>query len=160
MVLPNSWGALQSCAGAVLAAQWSPEGDGNVIAQLKLKWLTLGDEAEVEQRASTRKKVSMAAKVAVGGGAVDCTIRDISASGVQLLAPSVLRLPDEVHLLVLSEGLLIHAQRIWARFPLCGCRFINVEDIRRSAHPQAGPLRQAWESWRVQQQAGVDVSPV
>jgi len=72
-------------------------------------------EAEAEQRASPRRKVSMAAKVAVGGGAVDCTVRDISESGVQLLAPAVLRLPDEVHLLILSEGLLIHAQRIWER---------------------------------------------
>lgn len=123
-------------------------------AQQQLDQLTLPEEAELEQRASPRKKVSMAAKVAVGGGAVDCTVRDISASGVQLLAPSVLRLPDEVHLLILSSGLLIHGQRIWARFPLCGLRFINVEDIRRSTHPRAAPLRDAWENWRVQQQAG------
>lgn len=122
-----------------------------MIAQLKPRWLTLGREAPVEQRASPRKKVSMAAKVAIGGGAVDCTVRDISESGVQLLAPSVLRLPDEVHLLILSEGLLVHAQRIWSRFPLCGLRFINVEDIRRSAHPQAGPLKEAWQNWRDQQ---------
>jgi hypothetical protein len=101
----------------------------------------------------------MAAKVAVGGGAVDCTIRDISASGVQLLAPSVLRLPEEVHLLILAEGLLIHAERVWARFPLCGLRFISVEDIRRSAHPQAAQLREAWESWRAEQQAA-DASAV
>ena len=123
-------------------------------AQLKPEWLTPSQEADAEQRASPRTKVSIAAKVAVGGGAVDCTVRDVSASGVQLLAPSVLRLPDEVHLLILSEGLLIHAQRIWTRFPLCGLRIINVEDIRRSAHPQAGTLREAWESWRLQQQAG------
>jgi hypothetical protein len=123
----------------------------NVVAQLKLKWLTPVGEADAEQRGSPRRKVSMAAVVAVGDGAVDCTIRDISASGVQLLAPSVLRLPDEVRLLILSEGLLIHAQRIWARFPLSGLRFISVEDIRRSAHPQAAPLREAWKNWRAQQ---------
>lgn len=122
-----------------------------MIAELKLSWLTPGGEGEVEQRSSPRKKVFMPAKVALGGAAIDCTIRDVSASGVQLLAPSVLRLPDEVQLLILSEGLLIHAQRIWTRFPLCGLRFISVEEIRRSTHPQAAPLRQAWEDWRAQQ---------
>jgi hypothetical protein len=95
----------------------------------------------------------MAAKVAVGGGAVDCTIRDISETGAQLHAPSVLRLPDRVHLLIPSEGLLIHAHRVWALFPLCGLEFITFEDIENSTHPQADALQEAWKAWRVQQQA-------
>ena len=114
-----------------------------MVAQLKLGRLTRGSEAQVELRASPRKKVSLAAKVAVGGAVADCTITDISASGAQLHTPSVLRLPDEVRLLILSEGLLIHAQRVWARFPLCGLKFISVEDIRRSTHPQAVQLRES-----------------
>jgi len=125
-----------------------------MIAQLKLGWLTPRSESEVEQRASPREKVFIAAKVAVGGGAVDCTVRDISETGAQLHAPSVLRLPDKVHLLILSEGLLIHAHRVWARFPLCGLKFITFEEIEGSTHPQAGPLQEAWQAWRVQQQAG------
>ena len=121
------------------------------MAQLKLAWLTPRREAEAEQRGSPREKVFMAAKVAAGGGAVDCTIRDISETGAQLHAPSVLRLPDKVHLLIPSEGLLIHAQRVWTRFPLCGLKFITFEEIEGSTHPQAGPLQ---EAWRAQQQAG------
>jgi hypothetical protein len=93
----------------------------------------------------------MPAKVAVGGGAVDCTVLDISASGVLLHSQSVLRLADEVHLLILCEGLLIHAQRIWTRFPLCGLKFTTAEEIERSTHPQAGPLKEAWETWCAQQ---------
>jgi hypothetical protein len=121
-------------------------------AQLRENWPAPASEAE--QRASPRKQVFMAAKLALGGGAVDCAIKDISDSGIRLLAPSVLCLPDQVHLLILSEGLLVHAQQIWARFPLCGLRFLSVEDIRRSTHPQAPPLREAWKSWRAQRQTG------
>lgn len=122
-----------------------------MIAQLKLGWLTPRNETEVEQRGSPRANVFLAAKVAAGGGAVDCTVRDISETGAKLHAPSVLRLPDKVHLLILSEGLLIHADRVWARFPLCGLKFITFEEIGDSTHPQAGPLQQAWEAWRAQQ---------
>jgi hypothetical protein len=124
-----------------------------VIAQLKLGWLTPRTDTEFEQRASPREQVCMAAKVAVGGAAVDCTVRDISETGAHLHAPSVLRLPDRVHLLILSEGLLIHAHRVWALFPLCGLKFITFEEIEGSTHPQAGPLQEAWEAWRVQQPA-------
>ena len=130
----------------------SVDGNENVIAQLKLDWLTPRRDIEVEQRASPREKVFVAAKVAVGGDAVDCTVTDISATGAQLHAPTVLRLPEKVHLLVLSEGLLIHARRVWALFPLCGLEFITFEEIEGSTHPQAGPLKEAWEAWRAQQQ--------
>ena len=125
-----------------------------MIAQLKRGWLAPRAETEVEQRGSPREKVFMAAKVAVGGGAVDCTVRDISETGAQLHAPSVLRLPDKVHLLILSDGLLIHADRVWARFPLCGLKFVTFEEIEDSTHPQAGPLQRAWKAWRAEQQAG------
>jgi hypothetical protein len=119
-----------------------------VIAQLKR--LTRGNAA-IEQRASPRRKVRMPAKVGIGGAAVDCTVTDISASGAQLHAQSVLRLPDEVQVLILSEGLLIHARRVWARFPACGLKFTSVEAIQRSAHPQAGVLKEAWATWRLEQ---------
>ena len=125
-----------------------------MIAQLKRGWLTPRSEPEmVDQRGAPREPVCMAAKVAAGGAALDCTIRDISETGARLDAPFVLRLPDKVHLLILSEGLLIHAQRVWARFPLCGLKFVTFEEIEDSTHPQAGPLQAAWQAWRLQQQA-------
>jgi hypothetical protein len=121
-----------------------------MIAQLKRSWLTARSETEVEQRATPRERVSMAAKVAIGGAAVDCTVVDLSETGAQLHAPSVLRLPEKVHLLIPSAGLLIHADRVWARFPLCGLKFITFEELEDGAQPQAGPLQIAWESWCAQ----------
>jgi hypothetical protein len=124
------------------------DGDRNVIAQLKRSWLTPRSDTGAEQRGSPREKVFLPAKVALGGGAVDCAVVDISETGARLHAPSVLRLPDKVHLLILSEGLLIHADRVWARFPLCGLKFITFEEIEDSTHPQARPLQEAWRAWR------------
>ncbi|HVM98686.1 MAG TPA: PilZ domain-containing protein [Caulobacteraceae bacterium] len=118
-----------------------------MLDQLKRARLTLRRPSQVEQRASPRRKVLLAAKVAVGVATADCTIRDISESGAQVHAPSVLRLPDEVHLLIMCEGLVIRARRAWARFPLCGLKFISAEQIETSQHPQAAPLREAWKDW-------------
>jgi hypothetical protein len=92
--------------------------------------------------------VQLAAKIALGSTAADCTIRDISVTGARLDAPSVLRLPDEVHLLILREGLVVRARRVWSRFPLCGLNFIGAEAVERSTHPQASPLRDAWTDWK------------
>jgi hypothetical protein len=78
---------------------------------------------------------------------------DISETGAQLHAPSVLRLPDKVHLLILSEGLLIHAERVWALFPLCGLKFVTFEEIADTTHPEAGALQAAWRAWRDPQPA-------
>ena len=131
-----------------------------MVAQLKLGRLTRASEAPAEQRASPRRNVSLAAKVAIGAATADCTIKDISATGAKLHAPSILRPPEEVRLVILSEGILIHARRIWARFPLCGLKFISVEEIQRSKHADARLLRDAWETWRGQDQTRRDPSEV
>jgi hypothetical protein len=125
-----------------------------VIAQLKLSRLTSRSETEVEQRGSPREKVFMPAKVAVGGAALECSVIAISDTGARLHAPSVLRLPDKVDLLILSEGVLIHAERVWSRFPLSGLRFVTFEEIEDCTQPQAGPLQEAWDAWRVPRPAG------
>jgi hypothetical protein len=84
--------------------------------------------------------------------AADCTIRDISEGGAQVHAPSVLRLPEEVYLLIMCEGLVIHARRVWTRFPLCGLEFLSAEEIDKSTRPQTAPLREAWAAWCAHQQ--------
>jgi hypothetical protein len=124
---------------------------GTVLAQLKLGRRTQARPSQVEQRGSPRKQVNLAAKVVLGDAAGDCTIRDISETGAQVHAPSVLRLPGEVHLLIMSEGLLIHARRVWSRFPVSGLQFISAEEIEKSTHPQSAMLKEAWEAsqaWR------------
>ena len=100
-----------------------------------------------DRRASPRIGVQLEAKVAVGASALDCTITNISEGGVRVHAPSVLRLPEEVYLLILSEGLVIRARRVWAHFPSCGLEFLSAEEVEKSTRPQAVPLREAWGDW-------------
>ena len=118
-------------------------------AQLKLD--SLADELTrgppVEQRASRRKRVLLAAKVAFNMTMADCTIRDLSEGGARIHAPTVLGLPNELYLLIMREGLVIHAKRIWAGFPHFGLKFLAAEGVEESTWPQAAPLRKAWEDW-------------
>lgn len=124
-----------------------------MVAQLKLGSLTLGRQSQVEKRAAPRKQVLLAAKVAFGMTTADCTIRDLSETGARIHALSILRLPDDVYLLIMAEGLVIHARRVWARFPLFGLKFVAAEEVERSTRPQCALLRKAWEDWLRAQRA-------
>ena len=101
----------------------------------------------VEKRASARRRVLLSAKISFNMMVADCTIRNLSQNGARIHAPTVLGMPDEVYLLILREGLLVRARRIWSDFPSFGLRFVEAEPIDRSTRPQTAPLRNAWESW-------------
>jgi hypothetical protein len=100
-----------------------------------------------EKRGAPRRRVLLSAKLSFNMTVADCTIRDLSENGARIHAPGVLGLPDEVYLLILREGLVVHAQRVWAKFPLFGLRFLSTEEIDRCTHPQTAPLKKAWEDW-------------
>ena len=128
----------------------APSGALPVMAGRISRALRLGQppEPQLERRAAPRKRVQLAAKVAVGARSEDCTITNISEGGAQVYAPSVLRLPEEVYLLILSEALVIRARRVWAHFPHCGLEFLSTEEVEKTRRPQAAPLRDAWADWR------------
>lgn len=121
---------------------------GRIARALRLGQATPPQEDQLDRRTAPRKHVQLAAKVAVGASTADCTITNISEGGARVHAPSVLRLPEEVYLLILSEGLVIRARRVWARFPHCGLEFLSAQEVERSKRPQTAPLRQAWADWR------------
>ncbi len=117
-----------------------------MVAQLKLESLTdeLAHQSRVEKRSARRRQVRLAAKLAFGVTTADCSIRDLSEAGARIHAPSVLGLPDEVWLLIASEGIVVRAERVWARFPFFGLKFIAAEEVERAEGPQAEALRKAW----------------
>jgi hypothetical protein len=121
---------------------------GRIARAFKLGLATPQQEDPLDRRAAPRRRVQLAAKVAVGASTADCTITDISEGGAGVHAPSVLRLPEEVYLLILSEGLVIRARRVWARFPRCGLEFLSAQEVESSKRRQTAPLRQAWAKWR------------
>lgn len=107
-----------------------------------------------ELRGRRRQRVFLAGKIAHGMVVCDCTIRDLSPAGARVHVPSVIGLPDEVRLLVLREGLLVRARRIWTRETLFGLEFVEAEDIQKSRKPQAEPMRRIWQAWVAQQAKG------
>jgi PilZ domain-containing protein len=116
---------------------------------LKLESLVddLTRHSGLEKRTQLRKRVLLAAKISFNMTVADCSVRDLSEAGARLHAPSVLGLPDEVHLLIMREGLVIHARRVWAQFPAFGLKFLSAEPIDGCTRPQAAPLRKAWDDW-------------
>jgi hypothetical protein len=120
------------------------------VASLNVDSLTAEPEGEsfVERRVKRRKRVQLPAKIAFGASAADCMIRDLTDSGARIHAPTVLGLPDQVFLLIVSEGLVVRTRRVWADFPAFGLRFLEVEPIEKSTRPETAPLRLAWEELR------------
>ena len=114
-------------------------------AQLKLE--SFVGESQAEKRATRRERVLLAAKVAFGATTADCTVRDLSDAGAKIHAPSVLGLPEEVHLLIFSEGRILRARRVWASFPFFGLKFIGTEQVEESTRPQTAALRKSWDEW-------------
>lgn len=106
------------------------------------------EESYVDRRVKRRKRVQLAAKIAFGASSADCTIRDLTDAGVRIHAPTVLGLPEQVFLLITSEGLVVRTRRIWADFPAFGLRFLEAEPIEQSTRPETAPLRLAWEELR------------
>jgi hypothetical protein len=82
-----------------------------------------------------------------------CSILDLTERGARIHAPSVIDLPDEVLLLIMREGLLVKAKRIWAHPPTFGLKFIQPQDIETSQEPQSEALRAVWREWVHQQDA-------
>jgi len=98
----------------------------------------------VERRTARREPVRLAAKVAVSGAAMDCTVRDVTDAGAKVYAPTVLGLPDQVFLLVMDTGTVIRARRIWADFPWFGLKFVDTQTIEETTDAACAPLKAAW----------------
>jgi hypothetical protein len=58
-----------------------------------------------EHRIAPRRRVLKAGSISFGGGAIDCTVRNISETGAALEVVTQLFIPDRFKLIVLSDGL-------------------------------------------------------
>jgi hypothetical protein len=125
-----------------------PRATGMSIALSTLADLAQPPAAEgaVEQRQRRRHRVLLAGKLAFGRFCADCTIRDLTASGAQVHAPAVLGLPDIVFLLILKEGIVVRAERIWARAQKFGLAFLDAQAIETADYPAAPVLQAAWRA--------------
>lgn len=81
-----------------------------------------------EKRSITRLRVLKAGRIAFGGAAIDCTVRNLTASGALLEVESPLGIPHHFVLLIPSENISRSCRLIWASERRIGVRFDRTDD--------------------------------
>jgi hypothetical protein len=74
-----------------------------------------------EHRIANRQRVLKAGKIEFGGGAIDCTVRNISATGAALDVTSPLGIPAQFTLV--TEGNHLPCRIVWRKEKRIGVTF-------------------------------------
>jgi hypothetical protein len=77
----------------------------------------------VETRRALRHRVLKAGTIDFGGGAIDCTLRNLSATGAALEIASQTGIPENFTLVVPSDGLHLPCHVIWRKGYRIGVTF-------------------------------------
>ena len=77
----------------------------------------------VETRIAPRYRISKAATIGFGGGAIDCTVRDLSMTGASLQVSSQIGIPGKFTLAVPGDGLHLPCHVVWRRGYRMGVAF-------------------------------------
>jgi hypothetical protein len=76
-----------------------------------------------ETRASPRHRVLKAGTIEFGGGAIDCVVRNLSATGAALEISSQVGIPERFALVVPSDGLHLRCDVVWRKNYRIGVTF-------------------------------------
>lgn len=76
-----------------------------------------------EHRDSQRRRVLKAGTISFGGGAITCTIRNLSGTGAALEVTTPVGIPDKFTLLVEMEHSKRSCKVIWRKEKRLGVRF-------------------------------------
>lgn len=76
-----------------------------------------------EHRALPRHRVLKTGTIEFGGGAIDCTIRNLSANGAALEVASPLGIPDQFDLVIVAEHVHRPCRVAWRKEKRIGVSF-------------------------------------
>lgn len=76
-----------------------------------------------DHRAAPRRRILKAGTIGVGGGAIDCTVKNISATGAALEVVTPIFIPDRFTLYVPSDQLKRPCHIVWRRERRIGVAF-------------------------------------
>jgi hypothetical protein len=76
-----------------------------------------------ERRDKARHRVLKAGTIEFGGGAIDCTVRNLSDTGAALDVSSPVGIPDHFSLFVQAGGIHLACTVIWRKEKRIGVRF-------------------------------------
>lgn len=92
-----------------------------------------------EKRSVPRKRVLKAGTIAFGGAVIDCTVRNLTASGALLEVESLLGVPPRFVLVVPSDGISRSCRMIWASERRIGIRFECPDAAATNQKEGSGP---------------------
>lgn len=67
----------------------------------------------IEKRTAPRHRVLKRGTLAFGGGGIDCTVRNLSASGARVDIASPLGLPQNFMLVIEADHFIRHCRPVW-----------------------------------------------
>jgi hypothetical protein len=76
-----------------------------------------------ENRVAARHRVLKAGTIEFGGGAIDCTVRNVSNTGAALDVISPMGIPEKFTLLLPSDGLHLPCHVVWRKERRLGVAF-------------------------------------
>jgi hypothetical protein len=78
---------------------------------------------EDEHRVAPRRRILKAGSIAFGGASIDCTVRNLSATGAALEVVTPLFIPDRFTLIVPTEQLKRPCHIVWRKDRRMGVTF-------------------------------------
>jgi hypothetical protein len=105
-----------------------------------------GVTAGVEQRKAPRKRVLRSSKIVCGDGAcvLDCTIRDISATGARITLNSRRAIPANLFLLDMADRIAYEALVVSERAGGYGLKFLKTHPLAAINAPELRYLKRLW----------------
>lgn len=76
-----------------------------------------------EDRTALRKRVLKAGEIEFGGGAIDCTVRNLSDTGAALSVESPVGIPAEFNLVIVSDNVNRRCRVVWRKDNRIGITF-------------------------------------
>ena len=104
-----------------------------------------------DTRGASRNRTLLGGKIVSSDGAysVDCTIRDISASGARIGIPGATVLSKEFFLLDLKHGKAFVSEVTWRNASQTGVKFHDVIDLTDNVNPRFRFLRNLYVESRL-----------
>jgi hypothetical protein len=82
-----------------------------------------------DDRVAPRRRVLKAGLLSFGGDAIDCSVRNLSATGAALEVVTPMYIPDRFKLIVQSENLNQSCHVVWRRRRRIGVAFDIIEQV-------------------------------
>jgi len=122
----------------------------------------------IERRAAPRHNINRAGTIAFVGGSVNCTIRNISATGAALEVLSAFSIPHEITLLMAEGRLSQHCYVVWRKQTRVGVMFDllnepSIDPVSERDQTQKGfrvRAQDASKSFRLHRSRSFSATPI